>query len=66
MKKTTAIIAALFLLLAAYLSLWPVPIDPQSWAAPTAPGYSGPHAVNSKLTGVKMISLGGIRARPFS
>jgi sugar lactone lactonase YvrE len=59
MKKAATVIALLLLLLAAYLSLWPVPIKPQSWDAPTAPGYSGPHAVNSKLAGLKMISLGG-------
>jgi len=58
MKKTAAIIGLLVLLLAAYLSLWPVPIEPRSWVAPMAPGYSGPHAVNNKLAGLKMISLG--------
>ena len=59
MKKTAAIVGLLLLLLAAYLSLWPVPINPQRWAAPTAPGYAGPHAVNNKLAGLKMSSLGG-------
>lgn len=58
MKKTATIIGLLLLLLAAYLSLWPVPVNPQRWAAPTAPGYAGPHAVNNKLAGLKMISLG--------
>ena len=58
MKKTATIIGLLLLLLAAYLSLWPVPINPQRWAAPTAPGYAGPHAVNNTLAGLKMISLG--------
>ncbi|MDO9167189.1 MAG: SMP-30/gluconolactonase/LRE family protein [Rhodoferax sp.] len=46
------------LALAAYLSLWPVPIEPLSWNAPTAPGYTGPHAVNNKLANLKVISLG--------
>ena len=58
MKKAAALVGLLLLLLAAYLSLWPVPIEPQRWAAPTAPGYSGLHAVNNKLAGLKMISLG--------
>jgi hypothetical protein len=32
----------------AYLGLWQVPIDPQRWAAPAVPGYSGQHAMNNK------------------
>jgi sugar lactone lactonase YvrE len=59
MKKVATLIGLLLVLLAAYLSLWPVPIEPQSWVAPTAPGYSGPHAVNTKLANLKMIALGG-------
>jgi sugar lactone lactonase YvrE len=59
MKKIATLIGLLLVLLAAYLSLWPVPIEPQRWAAPTAPGYSGPHAVNTRLANLKMISLGG-------
>lgn len=59
MKTSATIIVVLVLLPAAYLSLWPVPINPQRWAAPTAPGYVGPHAVNNKLANLKMISLGG-------
>ncbi len=49
MKKTALILGLLVLLLVAYLSLWPVPIEPVSWKAPAAPGYAGPNAVNSKL-----------------
>jgi sugar lactone lactonase YvrE len=59
MKKTASLIGLLLVLLAAYLTLWPVPIKPQSWVAPVAPGYSGPHAVNNRLANLKMISLGG-------
>jgi sugar lactone lactonase YvrE len=58
MKKAALIFALIVLALVAYLSLWPVPIEPVSWNAPTAPGYVGPHAVNNKLAGLKMISLG--------
>ena len=58
MKKAALILALIVLALVAYLSLWPVPIEPVSWNAPTAPGYVGPHAVNNKLAGLKMISLG--------
>lgn len=63
MKKTASIIAVLLLALAAYLSLWPVPIEPVSWNAPAAPGYVGPHTVNKLLSGLKMISL-GVEAGP--
>ena len=58
MKKVASIFAMAVLMLAGYLSLWPVPIEPVSWNAPAAPGYTGPHAVNNKLAGLKMISLG--------
>src|SRR5690349_7562203 len=50
---------AVTLVLAAYLGLWPVPIAPVSWDAPTAPGYTGVHAANSKLAGVQRIDLHG-------
>jgi sugar lactone lactonase YvrE len=42
-----------------YLLLWPVPVSPVAWDAPTAPGYQGPHAVNDRLSGLKMINLYG-------
>ncbi len=58
MKKLFLTIIVLLLLLAAYLTLWPVPIKPISWNAPMPPGYTGPHAVNTKLANLKMISLG--------
>ena len=62
MKKTLPILktlAALLLLGLAYLLLWPVPIQPVAWTAPQAPGYTGPHTVNSKLAALQMIDLKG-------
>ena len=59
MKKTAWALGLVVVTLAVYLSLWPVPIEPVVWSAPAAPGYTGPHAVNDKLAGLKMISLGG-------
>ncbi len=56
-KLTTSVVVAL-VLLAAYLLTWPVPIEPVSWAAANAPGYVGPHVVNTKLANLKLISLG--------
>jgi sugar lactone lactonase YvrE len=58
MKKIVATVALVLLGLAAYLCLWPVPVRPQSWAAPTAPGYVGVHAVNHGLAGLQTIALG--------
>ena len=58
MKKAVLTLALPFLAVVAYLGVWPVPIQPVSWNAPTAPGYSGVHAVNSKLAGLQLISLG--------
>ena len=59
MKKAALGLGVLLLALLAYLAFWPVPIDPVRWKAPAAPGYVGPHAVNQKLAGLKMIDLGG-------
>ena len=41
MKKIVLTMVVILVLLAAYLTLWPVPINPVSWNAPTAPGYIG-------------------------
>ena len=40
MKKIVLTIVAILLLLAAYLTLWPVPIEPVSWNAPMPPGIA--------------------------
>jgi sugar lactone lactonase YvrE len=58
MKKLSLTIGVLLLLLAFYLTLWPVPIDPVGWPASISPGYNGPHTVNSKLANLEMIPLG--------
>lgn len=58
MKKAALALATILLVLAGYLTLWPVPIEPVSWEASVAPGYAGPHAVNNKLASLKMLSLG--------
>jgi sugar lactone lactonase YvrE len=58
MKKLVLAIVAILFLLAAYLTLWPVPIKPVSWNAPMQPGYIGFHTVNTKLANLNIISLG--------
>ncbi len=58
MKVAVWILTLLLLALAAYLSLWPVPVQPVSWKAPVAPGYKGIHAPNKRLAGLQIIPLG--------
>ncbi len=41
-----------------YLCFWPVPAEPVSWLAPAPPGYSGAHAPNSRLAGLRTIDIG--------
>lgn len=45
--------------LAAYLLLWPAPIQPVSLPVPVQPGYVGVHAVNTKLANLQVIDLNG-------
>ncbi len=58
MKRIAWTLLLAVLALAAYLSLWPVPIHAVAWQAPAEPGYNGAHAVNNKLGGLKLIPLG--------
>lgn len=44
---------------AAYLAVWPVPIQPVAWTAPAAPGYQGVHAPNQRLAKLNIIDLKG-------
>jgi sugar lactone lactonase YvrE len=48
----------LIVLVIAYLCLWPVPIDPVAWAAPTAPGFTGAMSANTRLAGLQRIAIG--------
>lgn len=57
-KRALGLIFILGLLGFAYLSLWPVPIEPVSWNAPKAAGYVGPYTPNTKLATLETISLG--------
>lgn len=59
MKKFLSSLAALVLLAAAYLLLWPVPITPVAFTLPAAPGYVGVHAANTKLANLQIIDLHG-------
>lgn len=61
MRRIVAIVAIAIIALAAYLLLWPVPIDPVAWQAPKAPELNGPYAVNDRLGGVEFIAIAGGR-----
>ena len=62
MLRATLIAGVLVVVAAvAYLTLWPVPIDPVAWNAPAAPGSRGPHAPNQRLADMKLASLGEFR-----
>jgi sugar lactone lactonase YvrE len=56
MKRLILIAAAVVTL---FLLTAPVPIDPVAWEAPRSEGYVGPHAVNERLAGLELLSLGG-------
>jgi sugar lactone lactonase YvrE len=49
---------ALLSLLAAYLLLWPIPVQPVAWEVYKAPGYAGAHAVNTRLANLQKINTG--------
>jgi sugar lactone lactonase YvrE len=42
----------------AYLCFWPVPAEPVAWLAPIPPGYTGAHASNTRLSGLRTIEIG--------
>ena len=57
MKRALQIAVLLLAALAAYLALWPVPITPVAWQAPSPPGYTGAHAANERLSAVQVITV---------
>ena len=58
LKKVAAGAGLLVLLAIAYLCLWPVPVVPRVWSAPTAPGYTGAYAPNTRLSDLRTIDIG--------
>ena len=45
--------------MAAYLLVWPVPIEARAWTVLPDAGYTGPHASNTGLAGLQTLDLGG-------
>lgn len=58
LKKTLWTSLVIFIGLALFLVVWPVPIDPVAWKAPPNPGYTGPFASNELLKDVQILSIG--------
>lgn len=58
MKTALKLIAGLFILLVAYLFLWPVPINPVAWDAKMSDGYAGDFAPNTDLANLERLSIG--------
>jgi len=53
-------LAGLILLGFAYLSFWPVPIEPVAWDAPQDEGYVGAFSPNTDLANLDRLSIGDI------
>ncbi len=51
--KVLKYIGFIFLVLLAYLLLYPVPIEPAKWTPPAAPALTGKYAPNDKLAAIK-------------
>lgn len=59
MRRILVWAAAFVALLAAYLLLWPVPVEPVAWQPPADPGYTGDFARNDRLSNLQTIDLDG-------
>jgi YD repeat-containing protein len=57
-RKVAAVTALVAAGAAAYLLFWPVPAEPVAWQAPVPPGYTGAHAPNTRLSGLRTIDIG--------
>ncbi len=58
MKKFLFSGAAILCLGAAYLALWPVPIEPKAWDAPVDAGYVGAFETNTRLANLERLPIG--------
>lgn len=58
LRKALSVVVLIVVLLAAYLLLAPVPVEPVAWTAPKDAGYTGAHASNTRLASLQRISIG--------
>jgi len=59
MRQIFAAIGLLIAITILYLLIWPVPVNPVTWDAPTSQGYVDPFEVNDRLRFARAIELGG-------
>ena len=57
LKRLFVFSAALIMIVALYLLLWPVPISPQAWNPPPAPPLTAQYQENSRLATTERLSL---------
>jgi sugar lactone lactonase YvrE len=57
-RRTIGAVLGVIALLAIYLFLWPVPIDPVAWDAPVNRGLVDPFETNNRLARARTIDLG--------
>lgn len=57
-KRLLLLVVVLIVLVLAYLSFWPVPIEPAAWSPPAAPSLTGTYQQNERLVGTERLSLG--------
>lgn len=57
-RKVTVVTVGVLAAAALYLSFWPVPAEPVSWQVSAPPGYTGAHAPNTRLAGLRTIDVG--------
>jgi sugar lactone lactonase YvrE len=58
LRRLLFVLAAGTIALAAYLLLWPVPVQPVAWPMPSPALYVGAHATNAKLAKLQRIEIG--------
>ncbi len=57
MKRPGLAVGGVFAVLAAYLTMWPVSIDPIAWTPPPAPALKGPLAPNDRLRQAELVGV---------
>ncbi len=58
LRRIARAAALLLVALVAYFLLWPVPVEPVPWEAPTSAGYAGAYSANSRLSALQTIDIG--------
>jgi sugar lactone lactonase YvrE len=51
-------VGVIIVLAVVYMLVWPVPVEPVAWQAPSAPDYAGPFARNDRLKSLELLPIG--------